>query len=162
MDKSISKEHILVFLIQNLHVGISLNITQRVIHAVEISPLPGAPSIVDGVINLGGDAIPILNIRKRLNLETRDIEPSDKIVIVKTDDFSFGYFTDDVTGLKEIELNNIKKSSDVLPGTNVLIDGIIVIEDDMVFIHDVNKFLSLKEKEELKNALSEQQSSSEE
>lgn len=153
-----NKTYILVFLVQNVKLGISINATQSVIRALEVTPLPGAPSIVDGIINLSGNTIPVLNIRKRLKLNPKKINPADKVLVIKTEDITFAYFTDDVIGLKEIDFDKINKSADMLPGTNVLVDGICVIENEIVFIHDVNKFLSLKEKQKLKNALSDKQS----
>lgn len=153
MHEVIEKEFILIFTINKLKLGVTLDITQRVIHAVEITPLPGAPGIVEGLINLEGNTLPVINIRKRLNLESKKIVPSDKIIVVHTEDISFAFFADEVIGLKEININSIKKSSDLLPETNELIEGIVVIKNEIVLIHNVNKFLSLWEQKKLKKAL---------
>ena len=98
----------------------------------------------------------LINIRKilrSLNLESKKIVPSDKIIVVHTEDISFAFFADEVIGLKEININSIKKSSDLLPETNELIEGIVVIKNEIVLIHNVNKFLSLWEQKKLKKAL---------
>jgi len=153
MDEVIDKEFILIFTINKLKLGISLRITHKVIHAIEITPLPGAPTIVDGLINIAGNAIPVINIRKRLNLKSKSIIPSDKIIVVKTDDISFAFIADEVIGLKEVDISNIKKSSDLLPETNEIIEGIVVINNEIVLIHNVNKFLTFLEKNKLKKAL---------
>lgn len=155
MNTEIDNEYILSFSIESVKLGISLNLTERVIRAIEVSPLPGAPAIVSGVINLGGTSIPIVDFRKRLKLKKKDVIPSDNIIIVKSATITFGFFTDEVLGLKNIKHQAYSTIGEMIPGSNELIEGITIIENEMILIHDVNKFLSLAEVKQLSKVLLE-------
>lgn len=153
MNKEIDNEYILSFRIGRLNLGIYLNIIERAIRAVQISPLPGAPTIASGIINLGGKAIPVVNFRKRFGLKNKQAEPGDKMIIVRSTTLLFGFLADDIIGLKNIKNKSFSESAGMLPGTNKLVEGVAVIDDEMILIHDVNKFLSIKEEKQLSNAL---------
>src|SRR5271157_2301250 len=72
-----------VFTLDGLFYAVSLSVVSRVIRAVEITPLPKAPSIVLGVINLGGRIIPVVNIRKRFRLPERELELTDQLIVAR-------------------------------------------------------------------------------
>lgn len=153
MKNEVDNEYILSFSIEDLKLGIFLNLIERVIRAVETTPLPGAPKIVYGVINLGGKTIPIVDFRKRLKLKKKEAIPSDNIVIVKSTNITFGFYTDEILGLKNINKQTFSTTGELIPGKNDLIEGITIIENEMILIHDVNKFLSLSEVNQLSKAL---------
>lgn len=144
---------ILVFSIDKINFGVLSNVVERVVHAVELSELPGAPTIVDGVINLAGDTIPIVNFRKRLKKKKKPIRLSDKIIIVKTDDLKFGFFIDFIVGLKDVNITKYKETDEVIPHTNIIVEGVAIIDKELVLIHDVNKFFTIQEKNKLSDAL---------
>ena len=73
--------HYVVFTLDGLFYAVSLSAVSRVIRAVEITPLPKAPPIVLGVINLGGRIIPVVNIRKRFLLPERELELTDQLIV---------------------------------------------------------------------------------
>jgi len=64
--------HLLVFLLDNQQFGLHLAAVQRLVHAVEIISLPKAPEIVLGVINVQGQIIPAVNVRKRFRLPQQE------------------------------------------------------------------------------------------
>ena len=154
---NIDNEYILSFRIGSLKLGISLNLIDRVIRAVQISNLPGAPPIVKGIINIRGNALPIVNFRKRLKLRPKEAIPSDNIIIVNSSTLTFGFLADEITGLKNIEHKTFYKSEDILPLNNEIVKGVMVIDDEMVLIHDIDKFLSLEEEKKITQALNKTQ-----
>ncbi|MGA2642043.1 MAG: chemotaxis protein CheW, partial [Spirochaetia bacterium] len=72
-----------VFTLDERLYGVRLSAVSRVVHAVEITPLPKAPPIVIGVINLGGRIIPVVNIRRRFRLPERELELTDQLVVAR-------------------------------------------------------------------------------
>lgn len=70
-----------VFSLDTRLYAISLSAVRRVVQAVELTPLPNAPPIVKGVINLGGLIIPVVNIRRRFRLPERELELSDQFIV---------------------------------------------------------------------------------
>jgi purine-binding chemotaxis protein CheW len=64
--------------------AIRLSSVIRVFRAVEITPVPNAPSIVIGVINMAGRIVPVVNLRRRFRLHERDLELSDHLIVAKS------------------------------------------------------------------------------
>ena len=78
------EERLIVFLLDQQRYALSLASVQRVVRAVEITPLPKAPAIVSGVINIQGQIVPVVNVRRRFRLPERDVVPSDQIIVART------------------------------------------------------------------------------
>ncbi len=72
------------FLLDDQRYALHLDVVERVIPAVEITPLPKAPEIVLGLINIRGKIIPVLNIRRRFRLPDRETELTDHFIIANT------------------------------------------------------------------------------
>ena len=153
MRTSDANEFYLILSISRLKIALSLSVVSRAIRVVEISPLPGAPPIALGILNLGGIVIPILNFRKRFGLKNKSISASDKLVIVNTPNLQFGFIVDEIIGLKPLSEKNIKESENIIPGIDRILDGVAVLENELILIHDVEKFLSLHEENQIKKAI---------
>jgi purine-binding chemotaxis protein CheW len=69
---------LVVFTLDARRYAVPLSTVERIIRAVEITPLPQAPEIVLGVINVQGRIIPVVNTRKRFRLPECDIRLSDQ------------------------------------------------------------------------------------
>lgn len=132
--------------------ALRLSAVDRVIRAVEISPLPQAPEIVAGIINLHGQVIPVINMRRRFHLPERDIALTDCLVIAHTARRLAGLVVDAVTGVIEYPEQSIAGAESILPGLEYL-EGVVKLQDGLVLIHDLDKFLSLEEESSLTQAL---------
>ncbi|MHB8743452.1 MAG: chemotaxis protein CheW [Sulfuricaulis sp.] len=125
----------------------------RVIRAVEIIPLPQAPAIIAGVINVQGQVVPVVNIRKRFRRPEREIVLSDQIVIARTSRRPVALIVDGTDGVFEFPEHRVVHAEKILPDMEY-IEGIVKLEDGMILIHDLDKFLSLEEEKTLDRALS--------
>ncbi len=143
---------LLVFVLEEQKYALSINSVERLIRAVEIVPLPGAPEIVLGVIDLRGRIIPVINVRKRFGLAERTIDPGDQIVIARSSKRSVGLVVDSVAGVIEPPGEDIISTEDILPGVRY-VAGVVRIKDGIVLIHDLDAFLSLDEEERLDEAM---------
>lgn len=144
---------LVVFKLDEMRYAINLSTVERVIRAVEITPLPKSPDIVLGVINLHGTIIPVLNVRRRFRLPGRDLLPSDQIVIARSARRDLGLIVDAVAGVVEFSAGEITASKDIVPGI-LYLEGVVRLEGDIVFIHDIDKFLGLDETSVLDAAVS--------
>jgi purine-binding chemotaxis protein CheW len=81
IESTVDMEHCVVFTLDELFYGIRLSVAVRMLRAVEITPPPNAPSIVMGIIDLGGRIIPVVNIRRRCQLLERQLELSDQLIV---------------------------------------------------------------------------------
>ena len=73
----------LVFIVGERRFALSAEEVERVLAAVEITPLPDAPSFLRGVINCGGRLVPVIDLRVRFGLPFRRTAPSDRFVFVR-------------------------------------------------------------------------------
>jgi len=141
-------DQLLIFSIDGKRYAIHLQAVERVVPAVEITPLAEGPDIVTGVVNVKGRVIPVLNIRRKFRLKERGIELDDNIIIVKGSKWTLAFAVDSVEGVIE------RRVEEIIPGGNILPDmeyteGVIKIHDDIVFLHDIDKALSFEEKGKL-------------
>jgi len=87
--------------------GINVMQIREVLRHSEITPVPGAPSYVLGIINLRGNVVTVIDTRKRFGLAPGDIDDQSRIVIVEVDSQVIGMLVDsvaDVTYLKQSEI----------------------------------------------------------
>ena len=129
---------------------------QRVVRAVEVTPLPKAPLIVLGVINVQGQIIPVFNLRERFSLKQREIEPSNQFIIATTRTRVVALVVDTVVGVIERLENEILAPASILSDMEY-VEGVTKFEDGIVFIHDLGGFLSLDEANQLDQALKNSQ-----
>lgn len=146
-----NKEEILVFSLDEPRYALYLSAVERVVHAVEITPLPKAPEIIMGVINFHGDIIPVIDMRKRFNLPPRELEPGDQFIIAHTAKRQLALITDSVPGIHELKIDQIVDTEQKLPYAGH-ISGVAKTEDNLILITDLEKFLSLDEEKMLDKA----------
>ena len=72
---------LVVFFLNEQKYALYLPAVERVVSAIEVTPLPQAPDNVLGIINVMGKVIPVVNIRKRFGLPEREIDLSDQFII---------------------------------------------------------------------------------
>ena len=146
--------YLVVFRLDDNRFALHLSAVARVIRVVEAVPLPEAPDIVTGVINIQGKIVPVVNIRKRFRIEERTVDLNDHMIIAVTSKREVGIIVDEVLGVIECPEERIVMSGDVLSGMEY-IEGMAKLEDGMVLIHDIEKFLSLEEEIKLDKAIGE-------
>lgn len=144
----------IVFTLDEQRYALPINSVKRIVHAVEVTPLPKAPEIVLGVISLQGQVIPVVNIRKRFGLPDRELELNDHFVIAQTSQRIIALAVDVVSSVVE------RFKEEIIPSKKVLSDieyiaGIIRLEDGLILVHDLHQLLSLEEVEGLENAMKE-------
>jgi purine-binding chemotaxis protein CheW len=123
-----------------------------VIPALEIIPLPGAPEIVLGVINLHGELLPVMDVRSRFRLPARVLDVDDQFIVVRTASRRLVFPVDRVTDVRKINGENAVDTTQTLPFEDYL-SGIIKLDGDIVLIHDVDAFLSMDEERLLSEVL---------
>ena len=146
--------NLFIFSLENQQFALHLFTVERIVRAVEVTPLPQAPEIVSSIINVQGRIIPVINIRKRFCLPEKEIEPSDQFIIANTSKRLVVLVVDSVAGLIQHPGQDIIAAGEILPGMNY-IEGVIKIKGDIILIHNLERLLSLEEEKTLDNALKE-------
>ena len=147
-----SRIQLVVFGLEAGRYALRLAAVQRVVRAVEVTPLPKAPPIVLGVINVQGQIIPVFNLRKRFSLKQRAIEPSNQFIIAATRTRVIALVVDTVVGVIERLEKEILAPASILSDMEY-VEGVTKFADGIVFIHDLGGFLSLDEAKQMDEAL---------
>ena len=145
---------LVVFTLDNQRFALPLSTVERAIRIMEIVHLPKAPEIVIGVINLHGKIIPVVNIRNRFRLPQREINLNDQLIISNTKKRPLAILIDSVLGVFEFPEKRIVSADKILPDIEY-IEGVAKLEEGIILIHDIDKFLSLEEEKAIDEAVKE-------
>jgi purine-binding chemotaxis protein CheW len=143
---------LVVFTLDEQRYALQLAAVERVVRMVEVTPLPKAPPIVLGVINVQGRIIPVVEMRSRFRRPARDIRPSDHLLIARTARRTVALALDAVTGIVEGSAPAVMTAEEILPGLEY-VTGVMKLEDGLILIHDLETLLSLEEEQALDAAL---------
>ena len=145
---------LVVFTLDEQHYALHLASVERVARRVELTPLPKAPEIVLGVINVQGRIIPVVNLRKRFGLAERELHLSEHIILAHTLKRAVALVVDAVKGVMECSEQEVIAAEEILPGLDYL-ESVTKLEGGLILIHDLGTFLSFEEEKELDAALNQ-------
>jgi len=146
---------LVVFALNGQRYALPLAVVARIVRAVEVTPLPGAPAMVLGAIDVAGRVLPVLSLRRRFGLPEREIGPADQFLLACTTRRTVALVVDEAQGVMECPATAIIRPAQIVPGLEQL-QGVVKLADGLVLIHDLEKFLSLDEARALDEALSEE------
>lgn len=131
----------LIFSLADLHCALPLADIERILRAVEISPVPRAPEIIMGLVNIHGRIIPVLNIRKLFRLPAIETSLNDQIIIVRTSSRLVALLVDNVSEVVEYREEDITKPEKLLPGIEYL-EGVAKLKDGILYIYNLDRFIT--------------------
>ncbi len=132
--------------------ALHLSAVERIVRVVAITPLPQAPSVVLGIINVHGRVVPVIDLRRRLQLPQRPPRLSDQLIIAHSARRPLALVADAVVGVVACPLDAVVPPGAVLPRVGY-VAGIVKLPGELVLIHDLDTFLSLDEEQTLARAL---------
>jgi purine-binding chemotaxis protein CheW len=143
----VSQAHQLVaFTLDEQCYAVPLSAVERIVRMVEITPVPKAPEIVLGVVNVQGSVIPVVDTRRRFRLPARVPRLSDQLLIARTSKRPVALVVDAVTEVITLS------GQEIVPGETILahldyVTGVVKSPDGLILIHDLDSFLSLEEEQ---------------
>ena len=140
------------FTLEDHNYAVNLAAVARIVHVAEVAPLPQAPEIVLGIINFSGKIIPVVDMRRRFRLPEREMALYDHLLIARTSKRELAFIVDRVTGVVEYGEEEWTAAARIAPGLEYL-EGVVKLKDGLIFIHDLERFLSLDEEKSLGEAL---------
>jgi purine-binding chemotaxis protein CheW len=143
---------LVVFTLDEQRYALRLEAVERIVRLVGVTPLPKAPEIVLGVVNVQGRILPVVNIRQRFGLPERETDLGDRLILAQASRRSVALVADGVSGVMAWPEQEVIEATRILPGIQY-VQGVAKLPDGMILIHDLDKFLSLEEEERLDSAL---------
>jgi len=144
--------NLIVFRLGAQRYAVPVAVVQRIVRAVAVTPLPKAPIIVLGVIDLEGQVLPVLNIRRRIGLPDQDIRLTDQFLIVQTVQRAVVLVIDEAQGVIERPSAEIVSPARIIPGLEQ-VQGVIKLQDGLALIYNLEMLLSLDEGRSLDEAM---------
>ena len=151
-ESSDSHRAALIFAIDEQRFALKLSVVERVVRAAEVTPVPRAPAILFGVLNVQGEIIPVINTRRQLGFSERDIRPSDQFIIARAPERVVALVADTVCDVVSVSESAVIAAEKIMPGAE-FIEGVMKLEDGLVLIENLEKFLSSEEHKTIDESL---------
>ncbi len=128
--------------------GVDILKVQEIIRTMEITKVPKAPEFVEGVINLRGKVIPIIDLRKRFGMATRDHDKNTRIIVIEINNMIVGFVVDSVSEVLRISADTVEPPPPVVAGVeSEYIKGVGKLADRLLIMLDLDRLLSREEKD---------------
>jgi purine-binding chemotaxis protein CheW len=137
------KDQYLTFAIEDEDYGVEIAYVKEIIKMQPITKVPEMPSFIEGIINLRGDLIGVLDVRKRFNKPSKEHDEETCIIVLTYADYTLGIIVDAVQETAIIPEDRITAPpSAKLSYANQFIRNIGKVGDDVKLLLDVERFLA--------------------
>ena len=126
--------------------GVDILKMQEINRMVEITKVPQAPHYVEGVINLRGKVIPIVDLRRRFNMESKEHDKNTRILVVDINSNILGMVVDAVSQVLRFPVSSIESPPEIVTGIDSdYIKGVVKLEDQLLIHLDLSKVIDMTE-----------------
>jgi purine-binding chemotaxis protein CheW len=138
------------FYLEKLLFGVELTGVQEVIRSLDITQVPLAPGVVSGLINLRGQIVTAVDLRRRLELEPRGAGELAMNVVVRTEDGAVSLLVDEIGDVVEVEESTFEPPPETLRGSvRAVIMGVHKLDDRLMHVLDTQKACEIAAEPEL-------------
>lgn len=145
MNKDMKKSQIVVFKLGNEEYAIDINNSKQIIDMENITPIPNTPEYIQGVMNLRGQIIPIIDLKKLLNISHNNNIKS-RIITVEIKDFLVGIIVDNIKEIIWYLETDLEIAPEIKEENNDYIKGLINKENRLVVLLDIERLIWEKNK----------------
>ena len=127
---------------------------KEIIRMMEITKVPQTHNFIEGVINIRGTVVPIIDIRKRFGLSPQEYNRKTRIIVVEIEVGIIGFIVDTVLETRSIPASCIEATPTLITGgiDSEYIQGVAKLEYRLLILLDIDKILSFSEKKALKES----------
>lgn len=132
--------------------GLNILTVKEIIRMERITRVPKAPFFIEGIIDMRGIIIPVLNLRKRFNINPeKQLEDTNKIIVIEQDEKFVGFIVDSITEVIKLPEKNVEPPPSTIGGVeSEYITGVGKLNDLIIILLDVGKILSGLKREPLR------------
>ena len=132
------------FFLSNLFLGVEVRKVQEVIRYQEMTRVPLAPNMVQGLINLRGQIVTAIDLRRRLELPPLPPDQLPMNVVVRSDDGAVSLLVDEIGDVVEIENETYETPPETLTGVaRELVTGVYKLKERLLLVLDTDRTVSL-------------------
>jgi purine-binding chemotaxis protein CheW len=134
------------FRIGNEEYGVDIIKVQEINRMSQITKVPNTEDYIEGVMNLRGRVIPIVDLRVRLGLEKKEADKNTRVIFVDLENKTVGFIVDAVNKVLRIPASIIEAPPEMIGGANKeFIKAVGKLEDTLLILLDLNKIMGLDE-----------------
>lgn len=144
-----------VFTIGGIEFALDIMLIKEIIKPLKITVIPKAPRFIEGVINLRGGIIPIVDLRKRFGVKAAGAESAkERVIITRVNGKAIGLIVDSVTDVISLDKKNISPPPEIVKGIkSQFIKGVGKLNDRLILLIDLDTILTASERISLKESL---------
>jgi purine-binding chemotaxis protein CheW len=133
------------FFIDGLLFGVEVLHVQEVLRFQEMTRVPLAPTVIEGLINLRGQIVMAIDMRRRLELPQRAAGETPMNMIVRTDDGAVSLLVDEIGDVLDVEEQTFERAPDnISPVTRELTTGVYKLKERLLLVLDVKKAVAVQ------------------
>ena len=152
-ETTVSEQQLVVFDLATESYGVDIGAVREIIRMQEITNVPRTPEFVEGVINLRGKVIPVVDLRKRFGLSVGEKSAENRIVVVDIGGQDIGVIVDAVNEVLRIFTDSVEPPSSVITTADSdYLMGIAKVDDGLLILLDLESVLSAEERAVLAEA----------
>ncbi|MBU2491649.1 MAG: chemotaxis protein CheW [Bacteroidetes bacterium] len=134
--------------------GVDILSVQEINRMLQITRVPNSPNFVEGVINLRGKVIPVIDLRIKLNMERTEYSPDTRIIVVEINNQTVGFIVDSVKEVLRIPESIMEAPPELAAGVDSrYITAVGKLEDRLLILLDLEKVLLDEEHVELEELI---------
>ncbi|HPF21318.1 MAG TPA: chemotaxis protein CheW [Syntrophomonas sp.] len=134
---------VVVFFLAGAEYAVEIKQVEEINRLLNITRVPHAPSYIEGVINLRGNIIPVINLHKKFNLSGQEFDPQTRIIVLKINDLNAAIIVDRVSEVIYLEVDHIVADTQFFSPINAeVIEGMVKREDRLIIVLDLLKLLN--------------------
>ena len=124
------------------HYGIDISYIDNIVRLSKITRVPKAPSYYRGVINLRGEVVPVMSLRRRMDLDDDEFTDASRIIILKLETGGLmGVIVDEVKEVLSLSEDDIEAPTSTLKSKNSFINGVGTNGDELISIFEINSII---------------------
>lgn len=145
---------VIVFRLKEQQYGVDIQQVRSIEKLQNITTLPNTSNFMEGVINLRGDVIAIIDLRERLHIGKTDITEETRILIVNMDQVQIGLIVDSATDVLDIDPTSIDPTPQVIGDVDVTyVKGVAKLGERLLILLDLERVLNFSEITEVQKAI---------
>jgi len=153
-EKAQNEQQVVSFQLGHEEFGVDILLVQEINRMLNITRLPQSPDFVEGVINLRGRVIPVINLRKRFRLADKESDKNTRIVVVNVENNIIGLVVDSVSEVLRLPSDTIEPAPPMVSGAgSEYIKGVGKRGKTLLILLDLNRLLSSQEWTQLKKVI---------
>ncbi len=134
----------------NEHYGLDISAVESIIKMQPVTVVPRAPAFVEGVTNLRGKVLPVIDLHKRFGLPQGEPTKETRIIVVEMNQETVGIIVDRVSEVLRLDPESVEPPSPIVTTVDsTFIQGIAKVDERLIILLDLGKVLSTREQAEL-------------